>query len=641
MKSYIYIIIVLLLPLLTNAQPAYKTDSKRAIKYYESGRRNYGLLYYDIAEQYLKDAIKADKKFQNAYLILAEVYWDQHKYEDAIKYYEKGLAIDSGFYPRGYINKAKLEIKTYRYSDALESYLVFLKLAPENSKYLDEAKRGIKQARFGIYAMENPVDFKPVNLGPNINSPFHEYWPALSADEQTLVITRRVSYYDVMIENSEQEDFFFSKFEEGQWSQMKNAGPPLNTSKNEGAQSISADGSLMVFTKCRQKGVIGRCDIFYSERSGDEWSKPKNIGEPVNSAYRETQPSLSADGRTLYFASNRPGGKGKMDIWLSIRNEDGSWASPKNLGDSINTSGNEKSPFIHHDNRTLYFSSDTHIGMGDLDLFITRKDDNGIFTEVQNLGYPINTPNDEFGLIVNAKGNMAYYASGMNEKNGKDIYQFPLYEKARPQEVSYLKGKVFDEESRKRLRAKFELYNLMNGQLISRSFSDERTGEFLLCIPTNQNYMLNVEKRGYLFYSDNFALKGIYHLEKPFLKDIPLDAVKIGKSIVLRNIFYETDSYSLRDESKYELTKIVRFLKNNPSIRIEIGGHTDNKGTEFYNNSLSKNRAKTVVDFLSQNGIEIERLTYKGYAYSTPIDSNNTEEGRANNRRTELKIIQL
>jgi outer membrane protein OmpA-like peptidoglycan-associated protein/tetratricopeptide (TPR) repeat protein len=632
--------ILLLLSIQVFTQQPYKTISKKAIKYYEDGLASYNQRYYPIAEQYLKDAIKTDHNFQNAYLVLAEVYWDMGKYDLAIDYYDRGLKIDSTFYPKGYLNKGKLEIKIGRYKNALSSFKTYLALDPIDTKYILQAKQGIKQALFATHAMANPVDFNPVNLGPNVNSKADEYWPSVSADGQTLFITRLVHSYDVTTGNRIQEDFFFSHYADGNWMPMKNAGFPLNTPDNEGAQSISANGKLMVYTVCNRMGVIGRCDIYYSEKKGDEWAFPKNLGAPVNTASKETQPSLSADGRTIYFASDRPGGKGGLDIWVSQRNEDGSWQVPLNLGDSINTPGDEMSPFIHQDNNTLYFSSNAHIGMGGFDLYIARRDEKGNFTHVKNLGYPINTPGDEIGLIVSAKGDMAYYASDMQKEKGKDIYQFVLYQEARPSEVSYMKGQVFDETTRERLKAKFELYNLGNGNLVSQSESDERTGEFLVCIPTNTDYMLNVACKGYLFYSDNFSLKGLFHLEEPFLKDIPLKPIETGGTIILKNIFYETDSYALKPESRYELDKVVKFMESNPQIKIEISGHTDNVGTESYNQSLSENRAKSVVEYLTSKGINALYLTYKGYGFSKPLDSNETPEGRANNRRTELKIME-
>ncbi len=635
-----YILLVCLLTFqIAAAQKTYRTESKKAINYYEEGLGYYQIKEYVLAEEKLRSAIRVDEKFQDAYLVLAEVFWEQSQYEPAIDFYNKGLSIDLYYYPRGFLNKGKLEVKSARYEEARNSFKKFLELDTIESKYTLRAKRGIEQTKFAIHATQNPVDFEPVNLGPNINTAEDEYWPSLSADEQTLVITRLVHVYDIVKEDKVQEDFFISEYGVDGWSSMKNAGFPLNTDNNEGAQSISANGQLMVYTVCNRKGVIGRCDLYYSVKEGEEWIFPKNMGEPVNSTAKETQPSLSADGRTIYFASNRTGGKGGLDIWMSRTDSSGKWEAPLNLGDSINSPGDEMSPFIHHDNTSLYFSSNFHIGMGDFDLFVSRLDSNGKWSKPRNLGYPINTHRDEIGLIVNARGNTAYYASGIHSVTGKDIYSFTLHEDVRPHEVSYLKGRVFDEKTRNRLKARFELYDLNDGKLISQSYSDPVTGEFLLCLPTNKNYMLNVENKGYLFYSDNFALEGIYHLGKPFFKDIPLKPILAGEKTVLKNVFFEINSYALKPESKYELNKIVHFLKTNPEVTIEISGHTDNIGSGEYNQLLSENRAKSVVDYLISDGIRYERLNYIGYGFNNPVDQNDTEEGRANNRRTELKVI--
>jgi outer membrane protein OmpA-like peptidoglycan-associated protein len=498
------------------------------------------------------------------------------------------------------------------------------------------AKRGIEQSDFAINAVQHPVEFKPERLSKAINSEDDEYWPSLSADESTFVFTRLVGS---ALKAHPQEDFYQSFWKDSVWTYAKNVGAPLNTYDNEGAQSLSANGMVMVYTVCNRRGVLGRCDLYISEKNGNKWTEPMNIGAPVNSAAKETQPSLSADGRTIYFASDKAGGKGGVDIWVTHQNEDGSWIVPENLGDSINTPGNEASPFIHPDNNTLYFSSDYLLGMGEYDIFYSRRNRSGKWGKSVNIGYPINTSNDEIGLIINAKGNMAYYSTTMNPGTGRDIYRFELYPKARPQEVSYFKGKVYDAVSKKMLQAGFELVNLADGQLTYKSFSDPVTGEFLLTIPTNNDYMLNVSKEGYLFYSENFSLEGIYHLEKPFTKNVPLQPIAAGKTIILKNIFFETDSYALKPESKLELNKIVEFLNKNATIKVEIGGHTDNVGSEQYNQTLSEKRAKSVVDYLISSGIAANRLVAKGYGFSKPIDTNDSGEGRANNRRTELTVI--
>jgi flagellar motor protein MotB/tetratricopeptide (TPR) repeat protein len=614
------------------------SDSKKAIKAYNIGIEKYTLKKYSEAIEYLEEAIKYDSNLINTYFILAEAYVDYDQYENAINTYKKGMEINPLFYPFGYIKQADLEFKVARYDDAKKNYENYLALDEKSSRHIKRAKNGIEKCKFSIYAVSNPVSFNPENLGVNVNTIGDEYWPSLSADEQTLIITRQIK--STSLYGGMQEDFYISHMTKDGWGLMENAGVPLNTSDNEGAQSISADGRLMVFTACNKKGGVGRCDLYYSRRIGDSWTFPKNMQAPVNTRYKETQPSLSADGKTLYFASDRPGGKGQLDIWITSIDDSGNWSKPVNLGDTINTKKNEMSPFIHEDNQTLYFSSDGHIGLGSFDLFLSRRDSAGKWGIPENLGYPINTNREEIGLIVNAKGDKAYYSSDRNPEMGKDIFVFKLYDKVQPLEVSYMKGKVFDKETKKRLSAKFELIDLESGKMIFESISDKETGEFLICLPTDKNYCLNVSKKNYLFFSKNFALKGIFKKTEPFLKDVPLQPIKVGESIILKNIFYETDLYNLKNESRIELDKVIKFLNDYPAVKIEISGHTDNVGSIEYNQTLSEKRAKSVVEYLINSSVGEDRITYKGYGFSQPVASNDTEEGRALNRRTELKIIE-
>jgi outer membrane protein OmpA-like peptidoglycan-associated protein/tetratricopeptide (TPR) repeat protein len=613
------------------------TDSKKAIDAYNQGLRRYSLKNYTEAIICFNQAITADSDFIEAYLVLAEVYEDDRQYANAISTYKKGLDINPQYYPRGFNRLGRLQFNLGRYEDSKLDYEKYLDLNTKDARQIELARKGIDKCSFAINAVNNPVDFNPVNMGSAINTIEDEYWPSLSADEQTLIITRLVRkslYFDGF-----QEDFFIShKLDDG-WSVMKNAGYPLNTDDNEGAQTISADGRFMVFTACNREGGVGRCDLYYSELIGEKWTLPENMLAPVNTRYKETQPSLSADGHNLYFASDRPGGKGQLDLWETERNEDGTWSQPVNMGEDINTSSNEMSPFIHFDNRTLYFASDGYLGLGGFDLFISRKDSTDTWSVPENLGYPINTNKDEIGLIVNSKGNEAYYSSDRDPIAGKDIYMFELYQEVRPQEVSYMKGKVFDSETQKRLEARFELIDLETGKLVYEALSDEETGEFLVCLPSNRDYCLNVSKEGYLFFSGNFALKGVFKLDKPFLKDVPLSPIRIGETIVLNNIFYDTDSFSLMKESKVELDKLVKFLKDYPNISIEISGHTDNMGAAEYNQALSENRARSVAEYLQNSSIAKERILFRGYGFTKPVATNETEEGRALNRRTELKII--
>lgn len=635
-RILIYLFLLLACSAASAQEPSSK--SKKAIDAYNNGLRSYSLNKYFEAEQYFLTAIKEDNAFIEAYLVLAEVYEDWNKPLNAIEAYRRGLPVKETFYPYGYIRLGNLQYREGLYDKALESYRRFLELDNSNMNHVTRAQDGIARCEFALNALQNPVEFKPVNLGPKVNSDQDEYWPSLSADERTLFVTRLIRSDEFM--KTLQEDFYISRWEDTAWSEMKSAGSPLNTPDNEGAQTITADGRYMVFTACNRRDGIGRCDLYETVREGDTWSIPVNMGAPVNTKYRETQPSISADGRTLYFASDRPGGKGYHDIWVAYRQENGQWTNPVNLGDSINSPGQEMSPFIHPDNQSLYFSSDGFIGMGGYDLFISQRDSAGQWTKPRNLGYPINTNRDEIGLIVNARGDKAYYASDFDKTKGKDIYVFDLPPEKRPVTVTYMKGNVFDDLTRKPLRARFELVDLETGNITFNAYSDSLTGEFLISIPVNRNYLLNVSRRSYLFYSDNFSLKDVFVADRPYLKDIPLQRITAGSKIVLKNVFFETDSYALRSESRIELNKVSGLLKANPSIKIEIGGHTDNTGSPDYNQELSEKRAKAVADYLVSSGIEPARITWKGYSFNMPVAGNDTAESRALNRRTEMKVIE-
>lgn len=643
-------------PLFSIAQYTYSTKNKKAIKAYEDALNSYNRMDYTTAIDKMNKAIKADDKFIEAHIVLAEIYIENKQRKDAINSYKNVIEIDPDFFPALYFSLAQLEMMESEFQIAkahLEKYLSYKDL---KQIARSQANHKLKTCEFAIESIKNPVPFNPINLGENINTEFDEYWPILTADEQTLIITRLIpkdSKTDTNIEDEQkpvkqddlpgmsnvQEDFFISVKENDFWSKAINAGEPLNTPGNEGAQTILVDGRKMYFTACNRSNGLGRCDIYFAEKTIDGWSEPQNIGIPVNSGFWEAQPSISPDGKTLYFVSDRDGGQGRKDIWRSNLKSDGTWTKPINLGEKVNSVEQEQSPFIHPDNKTLYFASDGRIGMGGSDLYKVTKNEDGTWGEPENLGYPINTVFDEIGLIVNAKGNRAFFSSDRFSERGKDIFEFELYKEARPQTVSYLKGIVFNIENNKKLQAHFELIDLETKDIIMQAESDQNTGEFLVCIPADNDYALNVSKEGYLFYSDNFSLKGVFEISEPYIKDVGLNPIKVGEKIILRNIFYATDSYELVDRSIVELSKLIDFLNSNPELKIEISGHTDNVGTTDYNLELSKNRARSVCNYLIESGIYSGRLEYKGYGESKPISANDTEKGRSENRRTEIKII--
>jgi outer membrane protein OmpA-like peptidoglycan-associated protein len=501
-----------------------------------------------------------------------------------------------------------------------------------------EIKQSILSCRFAIDAMKNPVDFSPERLSANINTENDEYWPSISLDGKKLVFTRRLQQPNGMV----QEDFFISEFDSLGWGKARSI-IEINTNENEGAQALSADGRLLFFTACNRPDGFGSCDIYYSVFDGKKWSSPRNAGNIVNSGSWDAQPTISSDNRFLYFSSNRAGGKGKKDIWraelLSVEgNGVLKWGSVKNLGDTINTPGDEISPFLHPNNKSFYFASDFHVGMGGMDLFKTELNIDETFTTPKNMGFPINTFKDEQGLVIGFDGKMAFFASERDDKNGLDIFTFQLPEELRTEPVTFVKAKITDVETGNTIRAEVDLVNLTAGTTVVRKEMADKNGEVLLCLPLNSNYAFNVSESGYLFYSQAIQLKDLKTLIDPFLLNIQLEPVKIGAEMNLYNIYFETDSFRILPESEPELAKLVSFLKHNPNLVVEIQGHTDNTGNPKSNLELSEMRAKSVVEYLISNGIPATRLQSKGFGETIPVATNDSEVGRKLNRRTTVKI---
>jgi outer membrane protein OmpA-like peptidoglycan-associated protein len=623
------------------AQQKLTTKSNRAIRLYSEATSNLNLLYYDATITNLLEAIDEDNNFIEAYLLLGEVYTDTRRDSLAILTFKKAIAINPDFFPPLYSNLASIELNNGLYEDAYNHTKIYLSYKSQNPKFRVSAEYLLRSCEFAMEGVKKPVAFDPRNMGDAINDEHDQYWPSISADGQTFVITQLmpIDSRKPLIANNRQEDFYVSTWKDNAWEKARNVGPPLNTSNNEGAQSISADGKVMVFTGCNRRDGFGGCDLYISQKTNDQWSVPTNMGRNVNSSAKETQPSISADGRTIYFASNRQNTKGGLDIWKVEMNDSSEWSTPVNLGDSINTPYDEQSPFIHPDDRTLYFSSTGWPGFGRFDLFVTRKLTDSTWQAPKNLGYPINTHFSDEGLIVNAKGNMAYYSSNRGGYGGRDIFAFELYKEIQPTPVSYMKGLVYNAETKANLVANFELIDLETFKLVMRAKSNT-DGTFLICIPAGKDYALNVSKKGFLFYSDNFTMKGGDYT-KPFVKDVPMEPLKVGSKVVMKNIFFNNDSYELLKESKVELGKLLTMLNEVKNLKIEISGHTDNSGSIEYNQKLSENRAKAVANYLIEHGISASRISWKGYGEKQPISGNDTSEGKAKNRRTEFKVMGL
>jgi outer membrane protein OmpA-like peptidoglycan-associated protein/tetratricopeptide (TPR) repeat protein len=640
-----FLLVVMLNPFPSGAQgPGQEltTRSKKAKRSYEQAIQYLSAKNYASALKELLSAVDADGRFIEAYLMMGDVYAEEKMTRKAIDSYKTALEIDSVFFVNAYFLIGNLELSAGNYQNAqtyIHKYINKINVLPEK-RLLCESK--LRTCKFSLDAIDHPVPFNPKNLGDSINSPADEYINAITADDSQLFFTRKLMKPQQGSGRLRpEEDFYRSIQQGGAWSGSQPLGPPVNTPGDEGALCISPDGMDLYFAAGYRQDGLGRFDLYHAHRAGERWTMPENIGQPVNTESWESQPSISSDGKTLYFSSLRKGGQGSSDLWKSVKQEDGQWSEPVNLGKKINTSQSEMNPFIHPDGRTLYFSSSGHLGMGGYDLFYSRLDTTGQWSEPVNLGYPINSYSDELILVVNARGNLAYFSSDKLGGAGKeDIYSFELYPEARPELVTYLRGRVYDSKSRRPLEARFELIDLMTGKTVVNSFSEKSLGEFLVTLPAGRDYALHVSRKDYLFYSENFTLSGVHSSDKPFHKDIPLQPIETGEIVVLNNIFFETDRSELLPRSMVELDKLLSLLIHNPHLKIEIRGHTDNVGSEDYNLKLSDSRAKVVNDYLLAKGIDRDRITYKGYGELLPVAGNDTEEGRGLNRRTEFKVVE-
>ena len=609
------------------------TATKKALKLYSEGKELLNEQKDAEAIKPFEQSVIEDPIFIDAWLILGELYNETQQYEKAVTAFETSFTLkpdarSSAYY---FVAESFWNLDDYKNTiGALSKYLSFTNLPPE---WVENSKHILSNAKFAIEAVKNPVPFNPINLGDSINSKYLDLFPSLTADENTLVFMRRDPYG-----KDWNEDFYISHFVKEHWTKARNMGDELNSIYQDGAMSLTNKGNEMYFASDR-KGGFGSVDIYYSQRKNGKWTIPVNLGASVNSVAWETQPSISADGKTLYFVSTRPGGLGGSDIWMTTKNLKGLWNTPINLGPTINTKYEEQTPFIHSDGQTLYFSSFGHPGMGSADIFYCRKDSIGKWSTPINLGYPINTKNEENSFTVSLDGKHVYYSSEKGKEKGDlDLFYFDLPEGARPIPVTYLNGIITNITSGDFLNAEVQLIDLETGNSINSFSSDATTGEYLISIPSGKNYALNVSKNGFLFRSENFSLAD-HNPSEPYKLDIKLQPVKTGESVVLKNIFFETGSADLKKESTVELNKLVSLLKENQNLKIEISGHTDNVGGEKENLALSENRAKAVYDFLVNAGIAATKLSYKGYGETRPISLNDTEEGRATNRRTEFTVI--
>lgn len=664
------ILLVLLAFIITGcatAQVGYRTDSKRAIKLYEEARQaprenrdvTTGKPNFQAGIDLLQKALKKDPNFLEAHQLIGEYYRLIGASKKAVKHYKIALSINPKENLNGqlFLDIGDLQMKNGEYTDAIRYFDMVLQSENRNipAKVIQTAQWERENALFAQKAVQHPIAIKLKNIGKGINTQYPEYFPTLTVDGETMLFTRLLPVNNGILKG--QEDFFISHLNNrAVWQNALPMPPNINTSRNEGAPTLSADGRTLIFVACtdltgkygpRRRGK-GSCDLFITKKIGDKWTNPINLPGGVNTYTWESQPSLSSDGKTLYFV-RRVGGRGtrNSDIFMSTLQSNGTWSKAVPLPDNINTPRRETSVLIHPDGQTLYFASDGHVGMGGTDLFISRKDPLGNWDDPINLGYPINTKDNENSILVGPNGQIAYFASDRPGGHGDlDIYSFVLPTSLRPVKTNYFKGLVYDAITKKALEGDFKLIDLATGEIIVESKADPATGAFLLALPTEKNYALHVSYPGYNFFSKNFNM--IKDSENVNM-NIPLVPITNQQPIRLANVFFDLNKATLRKSSYVELNKLLTFLNEHPNIKIEIEGHTDSRGSKELNQTLSKDRAKAVYDYLIGKGVLEKRLSYKGFGASKPIISDeeiekmehikDKEKAYQENRRVAYKIV--
>lgn len=617
----------------------YSTENKKAIKLFEAAQNaptqernpNTGLPNYEAGITLLDQALSKDSNFWEAALLKAEFLDYQRKYAEAAKWYERALYIEPNHSISGstYFYLAACQITVGNYQDALLNINRFLKNPNAKESLVNQAYQLRASTEFSLASIAHPVAFVPVNAGEGVNTILAEYYPTLTVDGQQLLFTRRLP---VAGSNDEQEDFYVSKLDgaSAKWREAQAMPPNINTPWNEGAPTISGDGKKIIFVACTDPSGVnyganrtgkGSCDLFVTEKIGNKWTNPINLPGGVNTANWETQPSLSADGKTLYFirAIRSREGRSNSDIYVSHLLDNGLWTEAERLSNTVNTNQNEESVQIHPDGQTLYFASRGHVGLGGSDLFVSKLNAQGQWSKPLNLGYPINTRFDENSLLVSALGDIAFFASDREGGFGNlDIYWFELPRELQATQTFYFEGRAFDALSRQQLQASIQLTDLSTGKEVYNGFTDLQDGKIVLPLPVDRTYAVIVNKEGYHPFSLNFDLT-LKENAQSYQLDMPLNPLNSQAENVLNNVFFDLAKATLRPESRVELLNLSAYLKANPKLKIEIQGHTDSQGDAQKNLVLSEQRAKAVYDFLITDGIQANRLSYKGFGSTVPV----------------------
>ncbi len=624
-------------------------NKHRFIPVSRSDYQRAGDIYYKEAKVLLLKANSFNPNNANLNYMLGVIYFNLNPYaETSIFFFEKAFSLkgnipDDALYYCAWANQFQ-----YKWDEAInyyQKYLLYLNVnTQENQYFIEDVNKKIEECKIGKQEMASPKKIIIDNIGNAINTKYPEYGVFINADESMMVFTARQENSTGGKNDGEIgayfEDIYTSNFSGTQWGQAKNMGIVVNSDNHDATAGLSSDGSKMYIYKYKDNDGG---DIYVSNLKGTSWSKPEHLNKNINSKSHESTVSLSFDGKKLYYVSDKEGGNGDKDIYVSKQDIKNDWGVSENIGIDINTKYAEEGVFVHPDGKTIYFSSKGHKTMGGYDVFKSIFE-NGKWSEPENLGYPINGPDDDVFFVISGSGRHGYFASSKQGGFGSnDIYRIS-FESTKDSlivsgpKLTVLKGVISDAKTKMPIEATIELIDNTINKLIASFISNSSTGKYLVSLPSGKNYGIVVKHEGYLFHSENFdipASKDYQEIEK----NIELKKIEIGESIILKNIFFDFNKTTIRNESINELERLVLMLVKTPTLKVELGSHTDNKGTDEYNKKLSQARSESVVNYLISKGIVVDRLVAKGYSESAPIATNETEEGRQENRRTEFKIL--
>jgi outer membrane protein OmpA-like peptidoglycan-associated protein len=605
----------------------------------------------DVSVRFLSEIAKSNPNYFPATLILGN--YNLEKAKDAALRFQSKLSLEYAKTAIDYLNlsygscnnydscrAAYLLGESYYISRNYEKSKFFFQffLSSENAapSCLKAAKNRMKMIEEYFRLINNPIEFDPKML-KNVSTKDDEFLPLISHDGSILLYSRRSEkrpgeFVEELMMSTRTE----AENGDGEFSKGIRMSSPFNTGKIQGGTSLTIDNRVMYITICNHDN----CDIYYSKNIKGAWQPLIKLPNTVNTEYFEGQPTVDATSNVLYFSSNRPGGFGGYDIYKIVRkHQDSLWSAPINLGADINTEFDEKTPFIHCDGKTLYFSSNGHGGVGGFDIFYSQIDGSGKFTKPQNIGYPLNTQKDEVAYIVSADGKRIYFSSMLlSGEGGWDIYCSALSENAAPNQVILIKGKITDEDGKPVSDVNVDLTGLRSYET-SHSVTDSKTGEYAVTasVDKDEEYMLTVKKKGF-FYNVQFFQPDSGNLVPPTIENVRLDKIKTNVPYALENVNFDFNSAKLTETGKAYLHQLSMFFDEYPQYDIEILGHTDAIGSEEDNMVLSERRCRTVINFLITAGIDSKRLTYKAFGKSAPMTTNETSEGRALNRRVEFVL---